>query len=103
MLPVSTLKESFYLRPYQYRAYRKLPPAQDILVIGAGSGNDVAAALLSGAARVDALEIDPVIADLGKQYHPARPYQDERVHLVVDDARAFMSFTTRKYDLIIFP
>src|SRR5262249_38205862 len=32
----------------------------------------------------------------------ARPYQDARVHLVVDDARAFMSATTRKYDLIIF-
>jgi hypothetical protein len=102
MLPVSTLKDSFYLRPYQYRAYRKLPPAQDVLVIGAGSGNDVAAALLSGAARVDAVEIDPVIADLGRHYHPARPYQDARVHLVVDDARAFMSASTRKYDLIIF-
>jgi hypothetical protein len=102
MLPVSALKDSFYLRPYQYRAYRKLPPAQDVLVIGAGSGNDVAAALLSGAARVDAVEIDPVIADLGRRYHPARPYQDARVHLVVDDARAFMSATTRKYDLIIF-
>src|SRR5712691_8773030 len=57
MLPASTLQESFYLRPYQYRAYHKLPPAQDVLVIGAGSGNDVAAALLSGAARVDAVEI----------------------------------------------
>jgi hypothetical protein len=55
MVPVSTLQESFYLRPYQYRAYRQLPPAQDVLVIGAGSGNDVAAALLSGAARVDAV------------------------------------------------
>src|SRR5215510_14920666 len=102
MLPVSTLKESFYLRPYQYREYRKLPPAQDVLVIGAGSGNDVAAALLSGATRVDAIEIDPVIADLGRKYHPAQPYQDARVRLVVDDARAFMSYTTRKYDLIVF-
>jgi len=102
MLPASALKQSFYIRPYQYREYRKLPPAQDVLVIGAGSGNDVAAALLSGASRVDAVEIDPVIADLGRQYHPARPYQDARVHLVVDDARAFMSYTTKKYDLIVF-
>src|SRR5712691_2602509 len=102
MWPASALQQSFYIRPYQYRAYRKLPPAQDVLVIGAGSGNDVAAALLSGAARVDAVEIDPVIADLGRHYHPARPYQDARVHLVVDDARAFMTATTRHYDLIIF-
>ncbi len=102
MWPASALQQSFYIRPYQYRAYRKLPPAQDVLVIGAGSGNDVAAALLSGVARVDAVEIDPVIADLGRQYHPAQPYQDARVHLVVDDARAFMSSTARKYDLIVF-
>jgi hypothetical protein len=51
---------------------------------------------------VDAVEIDPVIADLGRTYHPERPYQDARVHLVVDDARAFMNYTTRKYDLIVF-
>lgn len=102
MLPAATLNQSFYMRPYQYRAYRQLPPAQDVLVIGAGAGNDVAAALLSGASRVDAVEIDPVIADLGRQYHPARPYQDARVHLIVDDGRAFMSYTTRKYDLIVF-
>jgi len=102
MWSAATLQQSFYTIPYRYRAYRQLPPTQDVLVIGAGSGNDVAAALLSGAARVDAVEIDPVIADLGSKYHPARPYQDARVHLVVDDARAFMNYTTRKYDLIVF-
>src|SRR5262249_8517322 len=102
MWSAATLQQSFYTIPYRYRAYRQLPPPQDVLVIGAGSGNDVAAALLSGAARVDAVEIDPVIADLGSKYHPERPYQDARVHLVVDDARAFMHYTTRKYDLIVF-
>src|SRR5262249_24408981 len=102
MRPASVLELSFYTVPYRYREYRKLPTAQDVLVIGAGSGNDVAVALLSGAARVDAVEIDPAIADLGRRYHPERPYQDARVHLVVDDARAFMNYTTKKYDLIIF-
>ena len=102
MWPAAALQQSFYTIPYRYRAYRQLPPTHDVLVIGAGSGNDVAAALLSGATRVDAVEIDPVIADLGSKYHPERPYQDARVHLVVDDARAFMHYTTRKYDLIVF-
>ncbi len=31
----------------------------DVAVVGAGSGNDVAAAVRSGAARIDAIEIDP--------------------------------------------
>ena len=51
---------------------------------------------------VDAVEIDPVIAGLGKKYHPAQAYKDPRVNLVVDDARAFMTNTRRKYDLIVF-
>jgi spermidine synthase len=46
---------------------------KNILIIGAGSGNDVAAALLSGAEHVDAVEIDPVINRLGRQNHPTTP------------------------------
>ena len=36
-------------------------PFEDVLIIGAGSGNDVAAALAKGVKHVDAVEIDPVI------------------------------------------
>ena len=35
-----------------------------VLIVGAGTGNDVAAALRMGAERVDAVEIDPAIAAL---------------------------------------
>lgn len=77
-------------------------PFQDILVIGAGSGNDVAGALRHGAERVDAVEIDPVIARIGKQYHPARPYQDRRVDLHLNDGRNFLRETENKYDLVVY-
>jgi hypothetical protein len=73
-----------------------------VLIIGAGSGNDVAAALQNGAEHVDAVEIDPVIAELGRRHHPARPYQDPRVRLAIDDGRAFMTRATDRYDLVIF-
>lgn len=72
------------------------------LVVGSGTGNDVALLLQHGAAHVDAVEIDPVIADLGKALHPQRPYADPRVHLHVNDARAFLRQTDRTYDIIIF-
>jgi len=61
----------------------------------------VATALLYGAESVDAVEIDPVIASLGSE-HPGRPYSDARVRVIVDDGRAFMTRTEKKYDLIIF-
>ncbi len=94
---------TIYREPYLWRTMvAKRPPYRSVLVIGAGSGNDVAAALSYGAEHVDAVEIDPVIAELGKEYNPLKPYQDERVSLVIDDGRAFLTRTDRKYDLIVF-
>lgn len=59
------------------------------LVVGAGAGNDVAAALRLGYARVVPVEIDARIFALGTRLHPERPYADPRVTPVVDDARAY--------------
>jgi hypothetical protein len=73
-----------------------------VLILGAGAGNDAAAALLSGAERVDAVEIDPVIARLGRELHPLKPYQDARVRLHVTDGRAFLNRAQGTYDLIVF-
>ena len=78
------------------------PPFQDVLVIGAGSGNDVAHALRFGVNRIDTVEIDPVIQDIGTRYHPDHPYQDKRVVSHLDDGRHFLRTTDRKYDLVIY-
>lgn len=83
-------------------AYRLKPRPHDVLVVGAGTGNDVAAALRNGASQVDAVEIDPRIVDLGRRFHPERPYADPRVRVVVDDARSFLKQTDRQYDLIVY-
>jgi hypothetical protein len=82
--------------------YRLSPNPGRVLVIGAGTGNDVAAALRHGATHVDAVEIDPVIYELGKKYHPEHPYDSPRVTVFIDDARAFFKKTNQRYDLIIF-
>src|SRR5262249_28842556 len=63
--------------------------------------NDVSRALQWGARHVDAVEIDPVILGLGKRDHPMRPYQDERVHVHLDDGRNFLRSTNEKYDLVV--
>lgn len=49
-----------------------------VLILGAGSGNDVAAALRNGAGHVDAVDIDPAIIELGRKLHPEAPYADTR-------------------------
>jgi SAM-dependent methyltransferase len=78
------------------------PPFQDELIIGAGSGNDIAHALRYGVGTIDAVEIDPVIQDIGVRYHPDHPYEDSRVIRHLDDGRHFLRTTDRKFDLVVY-
>lgn len=75
---------------------------EDTLIIGAGSGTDTSLALAKGAARVEAVEIDPRLARIGFDFHPEQVYQDPRVTVTVNDGRAFLRSTERRYDLIVF-
>lgn len=91
-----------YALPYLFHRDAGGKQFEDVLIIGAGSGNDVARALQWGARSVDAVEIDPVLQRIGKAQHPDRPYQDKRVTVHLDDGRNFLRATERKYDLIIY-
>jgi spermidine synthase len=92
-----SLQQTYYAMPYQFK---KAP--KDVLVVGAGSGNDVASALRHGAGHVDAVEIDPLILRLGQMLHPEAPYASDRVTPHVEDARTFFRSSHRKFDLIVY-
>ncbi len=77
-------------------------PFEDVMIIGAGSGNDVAGALRSGVKHIDAVEIDPRINSIGRRAHPDQPYSDPRVSIHLDDGRSFARNTERKYDLAVY-
>jgi len=73
-----------------------------VLIMGAGTGNDVASALKNGAEYIDAVEIDPKMIELGKELHPEHPYDSPKVHVHVNDARAFLRQNPdKKYDLVL--
>ncbi|MFC4950385.1 spermidine synthase [Pseudonocardia sp. GCM10023141] len=91
--------EPQYGLPYERSAHNALG---NVLVVGAGSGTDVAIALRAGARHVDAVEIDPGLLAIGRNQNPDRPYADPRVTTHVDDGRAFLSRTDNRYDLILF-
>ena len=89
--------------PHYELPYRLLSgPLQNVLIVGSGTGNDVAAALRHGVGHVDAVEIDPLILELGRRLHPEHPYASSRVTAYNDDARAFFRKTKETYDLIVF-
>jgi spermidine synthase len=95
---VQEQRETWYLQTYQQ--IPRVP--KDVLIVGAGTGTDVAIALRQGAQHVDAVEIDPTLLRFGRQHNPDRPFADPRVSTHVTDGRAFLERTNRHYDLIIF-
>jgi spermidine synthase len=91
------IDENPYNVPFRFAA-----PGPSVMIVGAGTGNDVAAALRHGSSRVDAVEIDPAILEIGKREHPEHPYDSPRVSAHLTDARAYLKRSTGKYDLILF-
>lgn len=89
--------DPYYFLPY--KATNIIP--KKILIVGSGTGNDTAAAIQAGVDSVDAVEIDPVIIELGK-YHPNKPYENKKVNVIKNDARNFIRHTNEKYDLIVY-
>jgi len=90
--------KSYYELPYMFFG---TAPAR-VAVVGAGTGNDVAAAVRARAGHIDAIEIDPAILALGRAYHPERPYDQPEVRAIVADARTFLRNAPDAYDLIVY-
>ena len=100
MWPVErALSEPMYGQVYDWFPDRTF---DNVLIVGAGSGTDVAVALAKGAKHVDAVEIDPAIQRIGIEKHPDKPYDDPRVTRINDDGRAFIRRTQGDYDLVVF-
>jgi SAM-dependent methyltransferase len=93
---------SIYSLIYLLQKHAGGAPFQDVLVIGAGSGNDIDRALHYGVKHIDAVEIDPAIQRIGINDNPDKPYSDPRVVRHIDDGRHFLSTTERKYDLVVY-
>ena len=91
-------EREFYNLPFLIK--KTLP--ESILIVGSGSGNDVAAANRFDIKSIDAVEIDPIIAELGRKYHPESPYNNNNVNLEIDDARTFIKNSKNEYDVIVY-
>jgi SAM-dependent methyltransferase len=101
----SNVSSSKAQRRYYDFPFTVLPPCGRVLIVGAGTGNDVAAALRANCTSVDAVEIDPAIAQLGRQLHPEHPYDSTKVRLHINDGRAFFHQARaagQRFDVVVF-
>jgi len=94
-------KDKFAALYYEF-PYKVFGKGATIAIVGSGTGNDVAAALRRDAKHVDAIEIDPVIMETGAKFHPEKPYSDERVRKIVNDARSHLRTTGETYDMVVY-
>ena len=85
-----------YSLPYQLAKGR-----ERVLIVGAGGGADVQAALLAGVKRVDAVEIDPAIIETARRFSAGAPYSDPRVQVHIDDGRSYIARASPDYDLVV--
>lgn len=92
----STQFNNQYQLPFVFK-----PQPDSVLIVGAGGGNDAAAAIRASASKIDAVEIDPQIIKLGQKYHPEQPYSQATVKLINNDGRSFFQQTQNHYDLVI--
>ena len=74
-----------------------------VLILGAGGGAEVLQALYQHAAHVDAVEINADVIRIVRDDHGAYSggiFTDKRVVVHVEEARSFVTRTTRRYDII---
>lgn len=102
---VESVAQRQHYKPFYFKPYAHLPSdisLNNVLIVGAGTGGDVAIALAEGAKHVDAVEIDPKLFHLGDIINPDKAYQNPNVSIYINDGRAFLQNSKTQYDLVIF-
>jgi spermidine synthase len=79
------------------------PAPKTVLVIGLGSGVTVGAVAQYPVAHIDAVEIEPAVAEAARFFQTENRgvLNDKRVHLAITDGRNFVQNADRAYDVII--
>jgi hypothetical protein len=78
----------------------------DVLILGAGGGEQVLLALYHGAPEIDAVELNPRVLALVADDHAAfagEIYRRPEVDVRLGEARGFVKRTAERYDLIQIP
>src|SRR5690606_2588246 len=79
------------------------PSAESICVIGFGSGGAVEI-VPDSVKEVDIIELEPLVIEANRQCADLRrsdPLADERINVILNDARGALSLTDKRYDIVV--
>ncbi|HEY3356615.1 MAG TPA: hypothetical protein VGQ83_25415 [Polyangia bacterium] len=94
---------SFLRRAVLVSHYLKRDSGAEVAVLGSAGGQEVKAALLFNARRVDGLELVSAVVRLGRERYGGLiggVFADPRVTNVVGEGRSYLRATDRRYDVI---
>lgn len=95
-----------YLAQFTSALPYALKQPEHVLVLGAGGGTAVLQALCLEAQQVIAVELNPQIIELVREHYgdyAGNIYNDDRVQLINQEARGFLTATNQRFDLIQLP
>lgn len=91
---------SFAYPQYLHLALAAKPDARSVLIVGLGGGSLVKRMWRDyPEMRIDVAEIDPAVVDVAYEYFDL-PH-DERITVVAEDGRRFLSASDARYDIIV--
>ena len=99
----SHLKAHFWQIGVLASHYLKRDSGQSVLVIGSAGGQETKAALVYGAARVDAVELVPTVVELGTgrySHYIGDIFHNPAVYAQAGEGRSFLRHSDRQYDII---
>lgn len=98
-----SLSDVAWIQKYMDYLPYEMIDANNTLVIGSGGGEDILVALAGGADNVTAIELNPLVVSAVERFEgqSGNIYSNDKVELLIDDGRRFISSTTEKYDVIV--
>ena len=94
----NTQNSNWTYLPFSTAIASKVPAGSKSLLLGLGGGSMANALLVGLQTEVDAVEFDPRIATVARDFFNLNP----AVKVIVDDARHYLETTKKTYDLILF-
>ncbi|MGA2555404.1 MAG: fused MFS/spermidine synthase [Verrucomicrobiota bacterium] len=99
-LPLTSTRDDQHVEEAVHFAMAQRPDAGQVLLVGGGISGTARELLKYNVRRVDYVELDPLILELGRQYLPGS-LAGSRLRVINSDGRIFVKQTSEKYQVVI--